>query len=318
MGYVKTIAIAAIASLASSVSIAAEPARVAISDLTWAGAKAIGNVIKVVIETRLKSEAVIVSGLSDGSLVAAGMDKGDGSADVFTDLWIPNRQNIWDRYIDGTKTVLHNQPYAGTQRLYVPRYLADRVKSIEDLRKPEIAALFDKDKNGKGEFWAGDAGWASTKMWLIKFKSYGLSSLWEPEIVPDSTFKAQLKAATDARRPILFYYWTPEWIHAAYDLAPLEEPARFDGCEKMFLDKEDWLEASSFPCRSLEGRVYVAYSKSLEKRNPRAARFLSQIKLDPAAVNNWVLAIDRDHRNPLDVAEEWVAKNPKIVDEWVK
>ena len=33
--------------------------------------------------------------------------------------------------------------------------------------------MFDKDGNGKGEYWAGDAGWKSTRMWQVKFKSYG-------------------------------------------------------------------------------------------------------------------------------------------------
>ncbi len=48
------------------------------------------------------------------------MDKGDGSVDVYSDLWMPNRQYIWDAYIDGAKTVGANIPYEGTQRMYVP------------------------------------------------------------------------------------------------------------------------------------------------------------------------------------------------------
>ena len=115
---------------------------------------------------------------------------------VYTDLWMPNQQAIWDKYIVEAKSVGHNEPYPGTQKMYVPHYMADMVKSFDDLAKPEIAAMFDKDGNGKGEYWAGDAGWKSTKMWQVKFKSYGLTDLWEPEIVSDATFKAQLKAAS--------------------------------------------------------------------------------------------------------------------------
>jgi len=76
------------------------------------------------------------------------------------------------------------------------------------LRDPEIAAMFDKDGNGLGEYWAGDAGWASTKTWQVKFKSYGLSELWEPEILPDATFKALLESSVQREKPVLFYYWT--------------------------------------------------------------------------------------------------------------
>ncbi len=42
-------------------------------------------------------------------------------------------------------------------------------------------------------------------MWQVKFKDYGLAELWEPGILPDATFKAQLKTAIQREQPILFY-----------------------------------------------------------------------------------------------------------------
>lgn len=316
----KTIAtIAAVAALAFAAPAArAQDPTVRIGDLTWTGAKAIAYVIKAVIDGPLDSEAEIVEGMSDGSVIAAGMDKGDGSVDVYSDLWMPNRAAIWDKYVDGAGTVGHNIPYKGTQKLYVPAFMADRVNSIEDLRDPEVAAMFDKDGNGKGEYWAGDAGWKSTRMWQVKFKSYGLDDLWEAEVLPQDTFKAQLKTAVQRERPILFYYWTPEWIHAAYDIAALDEPGRSDGCEDVNLDAEDWLEVSNFSCASQDASIYVAYSKSLETRNPAAARFLSRMKMDPDTINGWILKIGRDNMDPQDVAEDWVASNASIVNGWIR
>ena len=63
--------------------------------------------------------------------------------------------------------------------------------------------------------------------------------------------------------------------------------------------------------------IYVAYSKSLETRNPPVAKFLSRIKLDPAVVNEWILKIGRDKMDPRDVAEDWVANNMPTVDSWI-
>ncbi|MEL6410443.1 MAG: glycine betaine ABC transporter substrate-binding protein [Pseudomonadota bacterium] len=180
-----------------------------------------------------------------------------------------------------------------------------------------MAALFDKDGNGKGEYWAGDASWKSTKIWQVKMKDYGLSELWEPEIVSDATFKAQLKTSYGNQKPILFYYWTPEWIHAAYEITPLSEPAHTEGCMDLQLDGEDWLEISKAGCATPNAQIYVSYSKSLEQRNPAAAKFLSQIQLDPATVNDWILQIGRDEADPQDVAEAWVADNKDIVDGWI-
>ena len=316
MKFAKPLLLAAAVSLAAASAHAQE--KVTISDLSWTGAKAIAHIIKAVIEGPLNSEAEIVQGMSDQAIIAEGMDKGDGSIDVYTDMWMPNQQALWDKYIVEAKSVAHNEPYLGTQGMFVPHYLADKIKAFADLANPETAAIFDKDNNGKGEYWAGAADWKSTKMWQVKFRSYGLSELWEPEIVSDATFKAQLKAAYTVEKPILFYYWTPEWLHAAYDLQALSEPSRTEGCMVLKLDQEDWLEASTFNCKHSDANVYVAYSKSLDQRNPAAAKFLGQIKLDPATVNDWILRIGRDKEDPQDVAEEWVEANMDTVNAWIK
>lgn len=308
---------ASVAACGLALPAAAQDPTVRIGDLTWIGASAIAHVIEAVIDGPLGSEAEIVEGLSDGSIIAAGIDKGDGSADVFPDLWLPAREAIWNAYVEDAETMAHNAPYPGTQKLYVPAYMAERVRSIEDLRDPEIAAMFDKDGNGKGEYWAGDVGWKSARMWEVKFKSYGLSELWEAENLPDATFKAQLKTAIQRERPILFYYWTPEWVHAAYDLSPIEEPARSEGCENVDLDATDWLEVSHFACASRDAEIFVGYSKSLETRNPPVAKFLSQLQLEPEMVNGWILQIGRDEMDPRDVAENWVRENKDVVDGWI-
>lgn len=318
MKFTKTLTLAAALSISASTLSLAADAKVAISDLNWTGAKAIAHVLKAVIEGPLGSEAAIVNGLSDQSIIAAGMDKGDGSADVYTDMWMPNQQALWDKFIDSAKTVGHNKPYLGTQQMYVPAYLADKIKTFDDLKDPAIAALFDSDGNGKGEYWAGDASWKSTKIWQVKMKSYGVSDLWEPNIISDATFKAQLKAAYGNQKPVMFYYWTPEWLHAAYDLSPLNEPDGTEGCLNLKLDGEDWLEASEASCKTPDAEIFVSYSKSLEQRNPAAAKFLSQVQFDPAVVNDWILKIGRDELDPQDVAEEWVAANMDTVNAWIK
>jgi glycine betaine/proline transport system substrate-binding protein len=149
-------------------------------------------------------------------------------------------------------------------------------------------------------------------------KDYGLSELWEPEIIYDATFKAQLKSSYSNQKPILFYYWSPEWIHAAYELTSLTESAFTEGCLDLQLDREVWLEASKASCQTPDAEIFVSFSKSLEERNPAAAKFLSQIQLDPAVVNDWILKIGRHEMDAQDVAEDCVAANMDTVNEWIK
>lgn len=311
----KHTAITAAVLLASTGAQAQE--KITFSDLSWNGAQAIGHVLAAVVEQEMGGDAEIVSGMNQAAIIMAGMDKGDGSIDVYTDMWMPNQQALWDEYVDGNQTVVTNKPYQGTSKLYVPSYMADKVTSIEDLNNPEIAAMFDTDGNGKGEYWAGDVTWASTKRWQVKFKSYGLDGLWEPNIVSADTFKAGLEAAYTAGKPQLFYYWTPEAIHVKYDLAALEEPARFDGCEVVNLDAEDWLEVSYFECVIAANDIFVAYSKSLEDRNPAVATMLSNVQFTGDEINAWIVEMFENKRDPREVAEDWIADNKETVQGWI-
>ena len=291
--------------------------KVMISDLSWNGARTIGHVLKAIITGPMGSEAEIVEGMNQQSVIYAGMDKGDGSIDIHTDMWMPNWQSAWDEYIEGNGTIDHNTPYKGTSNLYVPSYMTDRVKSIEDLKNPEIAAMFDTDGDGKGEYWAGDVTWASTKRWQIKFKSYGLDELWEANIVSADTFKAGLSAAYASSKPQLFYFWTPEALHVQYDLTAIEEPARTAGCEDVDLDAENWLEVSEFNCVIAPNDVYVAFSKSLYERNPPVAEMLKRVQFTGDEINEWIVEMFENKRDPQEVAEEWIEENKDLVDTWV-
>ena len=308
---------AAVSALALTASAAAAQEKITFSDLSWNGAQAIGHVLSAIIEDEMGGDAEIVSGMNQAAVIFAGMDKGDGSIDVMTDVWMPNQQALWDEYIEGNGTVAVNSPYKGTSNIYVPTYMTDKVSSIEDLKNPEIAAMFDTDGNGKGEYWAGDVTWASTKRWQIKFKSYGLDGLWEPNIVSADTFKAGLEAAYTAEKPQLFYYWTPEAIHVKYDLTVVEEPARSDGCEDVNLDAEDWLEVSEFNCVIASNDIFVAYSKSLEERNPAVATMLSNVQFTGEEINGWIVEMFENKRDPREVAEDWIADNKETVQGWI-
>ena len=313
----KKISTLAAAALLASTSMSFAQEKVMLPDLSWNGAKAIGHVLKAIITGPMGSEAEIVSGMNQQPVIYAGMDKGDGSIDVHTDMWMPNWQSAWDEYVEDKQSIDVNTPYQGTSNLYVPSYVTDKVKSIEDLKNPEIAAMFDTDGDGLGEYWPGDVTWASTKRWQIKFKSYGLDGLWEPNIVSADTFKAGLAASYAASQPQLFYHCTPEALHVQYDLTAIEEPERFDGCEEVDLDAEDWLEVSEFECVIAPNDVFVAFSKSLYDRNPAVANMLKNVQFTGDEINGWIVEMFENKRDPQEVAEDWIADNMDTVNGWI-
>jgi glycine betaine/proline transport system substrate-binding protein len=336
MGKIKALLAAALI-FTSATAISQSKERVVISEQSFAGSKAVSYVLKAVIETRLGGEVEIK--LADTAVATIAMDKGDGQIDVISDFWMPNHNARWFEYVEQRKTVLHNnESYSGIQRLWIPGYMQDEhgIYSFDDLKKPEIAKLFDTDGNGLGEYWPGAPGWGSTQIWMVKMRTSGLDELFEHTIVDQAVFLNKLDSDYKKKLPLLFYYWTPEWVPQAYDIRPLKEApftgykgdnakdsplyAGDKGCFELYNPREtqDWLERSHITCQNPDAEIWVLYSKTLVDRAPKAAQFLKQVKLDPVEVSKWIGLIARDQKDAQDMAEEWVLQNKEIVDEWIK
>lgn len=328
----KTVGLAAVLGL-SQTAVAKET--VVIGEVSWDASLAIENVLKNIMEEHLNVDVEIIS--ADQAAIWSAMNKGKGSIDVHPDVWTSSQTEPWAKFIapGGKESVTSNdKPYLGTDGFFIPGYIQDEygVKSVLDLAKPEIAKLFDSDDDGKGEYWPGAPGWSGVKINQIKAKGYGFDQYFTPVIISDSLIKAQLKTAYRKKKGLLFYYWTPEWIHSAYDLRKLEEPeftgyagdskkghAEYNaaGCYK-FNDTENWLEDSSITCGAPTTEVYIAYSRSLETRAPKVAKFLNKVALNADDVSQWINKIAQDDEDPAEMAAAWVEANQETVQGWLK
>lgn len=325
---------------ASAVAITAAEAKtkVVIGELDWAGSRAIEQVLSQVMTEYLDAEVTTIAAAQEALYEA--LDKGDGTADIVADMWADHLPAQMKNYVlpGGRETIIVNEtPYLGTEGIFVPKYVVDEhgVKGLADLADPEKAKLFDSDGNGLGELWAGSVGWESLGHTQVRAKSYGFDKTMELTTVEQAVAVAQLKDAYDRKRPIAFYYWTPEWIHAAYELHRLEEPEftgyamesakgteRYaeNGCYTFYqpAERNDWLEASDIKCGQPPTRVHIAHSKALAERDPKISQFLTQVTLDADDVNQWILDMEVNGKSVEEVAKTWIdANRSKIEGEWL-
>lgn len=333
----KTACIAAASILAITAAAKAETS-VVIGELDWAGSRAIEQVLAQVMTEYLDAEVSTIAAAQEALYEA--LDKGDGTADIVADMWTDHLPAQMKNYVvPGSREtiILNEEPYLGTEGIFVPQYVVEEhgVTSLADLAKPEVAALFDSDGNGLGELWGGSVGWESLGHTQVRARSYGFEDKIELTTVEQAVALAQLKDAIERKRPIAFYYWTPEWIHAAYDLHKLEEPEftgytmesaegtdRYsaDGCYTFYQpgERSDWLEASDIQCAQPPTRVHIAHSSALAERDPKISQFLRQVKLDADDVNQWILDMEVDGKDVQTVASEWIDANRETIEnEWL-
>ena len=276
---------------------------VVIGSLTWSGSQAIEQIMKYVLEDKLNVDLKIMS-VAQPALWAA-LDK--GSADIYPDMWMPNQKAAWDKYVEGRKTIEVKLSYdKAIEGFWMPAKIAEEhgIKSVFDLKGK--GKMFDTDGNGKGEIWVGPFDWAVTKRNIAKVKNYGMDL--ETIKIQQWLFLAILKEAMRKDKPIVFYYWQPEWPMAMYELVKLEEP-RFDASKP---------DATEFP----PATIYVGISKKMKKRLPKAYKFFMNWYIPLEAVSKLIADLEDVPGNPkkdaAEVAKAWVESHPEIVNDWLK
>lgn len=310
--------------------------KIVLADLNWDEPRVVNAILAEVLKTKFDAEVSLIA--ADQTAVFAAMAKGDGVVDVHPAAWYGAQQANLDRFVrDEGKIRLNAKPYEATDGLYVPKFISEiyNIKTIDDLLKPEIAALFDVNGDGRGDYWPGAPGWGVTNIYRVKAVSYGIEKLYDPLTASDALLKTQL-ASVEAKKAggLLFYYWKPEGLHAAYDLVQLWEPPfdgyameskkgsanyKADGCYNFVDPKEspNWLTESKISCATPPDPVYVAYSASLETRDPEIAKFLSNVAIKADDVGGWIYELSVK-KKPLDaIARDWVAANGQRVEEWL-
>lgn len=304
--------------LASHSSLAAD--KVMVGEPTWPGAKIIANLVKVIIQDKLGGEADLVPGTNP--VIFAAMDGGRGDIDIHPDVWLPNQKSLTDEYVDGKGTVgLSGGAYQGRTGFCIPTYMAtdNNIRSIYDLATPEAQKLFDSDGDGKGEIWAGASGWASTNVNKVKARDYGIETFLDVGTEDETVFYSKLKTLINQKKGAVFYCYKPHYVHALYDITMLDEPKNDPAKYKMIQPSSDvdWFTKSKITTGDPIKTVRIAYSKSLEKRAPDAAKLLANIDLDADTVSNWTYQVVIKGKKAEDVVRAWVYTNGKTVDKWL-
>ncbi|MEL6481346.1 MAG: glycine betaine ABC transporter substrate-binding protein [Pseudomonadota bacterium] len=316
--------LAAAVAVAAGTGMAAAPAlaqeKVTIGEPSWPGAKIMANLIGQIIEGRLGGEVGDAPGAN--AVIFAAMDGGRGDIDVHPDVWLPNQSSFTDEYVDQKGTVaLSSGSYEGRAGFCTPSYMAEQhnIRSVFDLATPDAQELFDADGNGMGEIWVGASGWASTNIHKVKVRDYGIETFLEATTEDETVFYSRLKDAIEREEGVVFYCYKPHYVHALYDVTMIEEPPHDPDSYKIVQADQDadWYNKSSITTGDVVKTVTVAYSKSLEERNPAAASFLGAIDMDSDALSQLTYEVVVQGKQIDEVVAAWIDANGDMVDTWL-
>lgn len=297
----------------------AKAADVVIGLPAWPSAQVTAHIIADTLKDRFGLETE----LQERGTMTLLAGVGRGEVQVHPEVWLPNLARQVDKLGNEDKVLkLNAKGVSATQNICATRNTVEAtgLKAVADLAKPEIAAQFDSDGDGKGEIWIGAPTWSSTEVEKIRARSYGYDKTMTLLEMPEEVAMAAVDAASSLGRPIVFYCYGPHHVFQLHDIVVLEEPAH-DPARWTIVhraDSNDWLEQSNADTAWDASSFHVGYAASLSDDRPEVASFLSAIALNAEDVTAMSYAVEVEDKPVAVVAREWIADNTDRIGEWTK
>lgn len=157
-----------------------------------------------------------------------------GEIDVILENW--GHEDLAKQYITDQKVAvdLGSQGNVGIIGWFVPKFYADANPEILTAEvNPQIlntfAADFRTSESGdKGQLLDGDPAYVTNDEALVKNLGLNFKVVYSGS---EAASNKAIKAAVDAGKPILAYYWEPNWFSTQVDMVHVKLPPWTPGCD---------------------------------------------------------------------------------------
>ncbi|MDR6715356.1 glycine betaine/proline transport system substrate-binding protein [Pseudomonas hunanensis] len=248
---------------------------------------------------------------------------GFGDADFTVNAWDKLHASFYQKAGGDENMVKTGDILPGVLQGYViDKKTADQyhIKYITDLKKPEIAKLFDTDGDGKADMTGCNPGWGCELVIEHQMKAYDLTNAIH---VNQGSYFA-LMADTISRfkegKPVFYYTWAPQWVAGVLvegrDVVWLEVP-------KTDLPGGDNTVDTIYQGKNLGfalDKVQALVNRDFAAKNPAAVKFLSLMQIPAADESAQNLKMQQGEKSAADIqrhAKAWIAAHQQQFDGWV-
>jgi glycine betaine/proline transport system substrate-binding protein len=166
------------------------------------------------------------------------------------------------------------------------------------------------ESGSQGMFLGGDPSYVQKDQELIKALGLNLKHVTagaEPAQV------ARWSQLYKQKKPVIFYWYTPQYLNQEYDLAEVQLPKRTADCKD---DAKSGGDPAQYKCAYDVTIINKLFSKKFADSGSPAFGVLEKMKLTNADQEQVAKAIAGDKKDPEVAAKEWVDANQATVDGW--
>lgn len=252
---------------------------------------------------------------------------GDGELDFFSGHWETLYEEFFQR--SGGEEQLERVGVVVPEVLQgyqIDKKTAEEynITNLEQLRDPEIAALFDSDGDGLANLTGCNPGWGCELVIEHHLDRYELRDTVEHDRGSYSALLADTITRYRRGESVLYYTWTPHWLETVMkpgeDAIWLEVP--FTSLPESQGDVAE--EETSIDGKNLGfavDRMRVVANQNFIDNNPTAERFFESVEIPIEDINAQNQLIQQGEDTPEDIrrhAEEWIAENRELFDSWIE
>jgi glycine betaine/proline transport system substrate-binding protein len=282
---------------------------VTINENAWAGSTANVYIAKSVLEDKLGCRVEITK-IAEIPVFQA---MADGKVDTVLEDW--QHTDEYKKYIDQAGTVVQGGPLGveGHIGWFIPQYLMEEHPEFatwEGLKGNE--ELFKTPESGdQGMFLGGDPSYVQKDRELIEALDLNFKHVTagaEPAQV------ARWTQLYKQKKPVIFYWYTPQYLNQQYDLAEVKLPERKAGCKD---DAKAGGDPEQYKCAYDVTIINKLFSKEFAESGSPAYDVLKKMKLTNADQELVAKRIAGDKVDPEKAGEDWVRENPDKVNAWL-
>jgi glycine betaine/proline transport system substrate-binding protein len=292
---------------------AEECGTVTINENAWAGSTANVYIAKAVLEEELGCEVEITK-VAEIPVFQA---MADGKVDAVLEDW--QHVDEYEQYIEKQKSVVMGGPLGveGHIGWFIPQYLMEEYPEFETwegLKGKED--IFQTPESGdQGMFLGGDPSYVQKDKELIEALDLNFKHVTagaEPAQV------ARWSQAYKQEEPVIFYWYTPQFLNQEYDLAEVKLPPRTEANKDCKDDAKAGGDPEQYKCEYAITIINKLFSKEFAESGSPAYDMLKAMKLTNEDQEQVAKAIAGDKEDPDEAGQAWVEENRDKVDAWLQ
>lgn len=275
----------------------------------WSAAALNTEVARIILEEELgyTVEKVTIGESAQWPPIAA------GDIHASLEVWPSGHADAVAEYIDDQGLVEHGGLLGPVGKIgwYIPSYLLDEHPELatwEGFLEPEAAELFSTAETGdQGQFLTGDPSWTQYEQDIID--NLGLNF----QIVTagsEEAILAALDSAYSREDALLFYFWTPHSVHAAYELTEVELPPYSEECYARG-------EEGGIDCDYPPDELFKIFWAELADYAPDAYTVLNNMNYSTDDQIQMIAAVELDGLSVEEAARNWLDANEDVWQAWL-